>query len=321
MATPAAKKQRTSVEASAVPVAVPSYEEAAALIPIARAACKGDTSDAVMTAVLKILKVAVAEWSAVRLSELTVSELVGGLQGTVPLKCTVSSCSSPATVVFKLPPPDFGAASSAEETSLSGVAYLQFSQAGVVPTAYCMGDARLPGVQISGFVEGGNAGGSDGSAGPDFLHDDANAASFGALLGTIHAGVAVGDWYTPFKDQQQEWDIEEMTLSAEPASFAPGIQALLASAKSKGSSWADAVTAIAAMAQLLPALEGLLEPESLLGRSVFGHGDVHGRNLMHSTNARTGDLITVDLVWCPQTFQAVVRSNCCSLVLLARHSL
>eukprot|EP01052_Picozoa_sp_SAG31_P079502 SAG31_NODE_39164_length_290_cov_1.078534_1_plen_63_part_10 len=49
MTTPAAKKQRTSsIEASVAPVAVPSYDEVAALIPVARAACKGDTSDAVM---------------------------------------------------------------------------------------------------------------------------------------------------------------------------------------------------------------------------------------------------------------------------------
>ena len=70
---PPAKKPRMQVDS----VPVPSFEEAEALIPTATRACRGDTSEEVMTAVLKILKLAVPEWTNVNLSELSVEELCG----------------------------------------------------------------------------------------------------------------------------------------------------------------------------------------------------------------------------------------------------
>ena len=142
--------------------------EALALLPVARNACKGDDSKEALEAVLNICQFAIPSWAGVVLADCTTESLAGGYQGTVPLKCSAKG-ATPPSVVFKLPDDEFAGITEDEKVSLPGAAYIAFSKLGIVPTAYCMGDERLPGLQISEFVGGGNAGQISSGHGADFL--------------------------------------------------------------------------------------------------------------------------------------------------------
>ena len=77
--------------------------------------------------------------------------------------------------MFKLPEPGFLAEEQGQ--TLAGAAFNAWSDLGVVPTAFCHNESRLPGVQVSEFILGGNAGTVASGHGADFLHSEADAWS------------------------------------------------------------------------------------------------------------------------------------------------
>lgn len=277
-------------------VPVPTWKEAAELIPIASKGCKGDQSDEVIQAVMGILKRVIQGWEHVTMDSFEFCSISGGYQGTVPLKCTVTDGSQPECVVFKLPEPGFLAESEQGET-LAGAAFNAWSDLGVVPTAFCHNESRLPGVQVSEFISGGNAGKVASGHGADFWHNEEDAKAFGEMVAKIHAAKCEdADWYQPFKGQVKEWNLDagKIEMHTELSSFVPGLERILKLCDERDG-YEDVRTVANVCIELKPLAHGILDDGSLLGRTVFGHGDLHGCNTMQRKAAGTGDLVAVDL--------------------------
>eukprot|EP01047_Picozoa_sp_COSAG01_P050165 COSAG01_NODE_5041_length_4529_cov_3.719413_4_plen_343_part_00 len=282
--------------AKAEVVPVPTWEEAADLIPTASKGCKGDQSDEVIQAVMGILKRVIPGWEHVPMDRFSFESISGGYQGTVPLKCTVTDGSQPECVVFKLPEPGFLGESEEGET-LAGAAFNAWSDLGVVPTAFCHNENRLPGVQVSEFISGGNSGTVKSGHGADCWHDETDAKAFGAMCAKIHAAKYLeADWYQPYKGQVKKWDMDagKIQLHPEFSSFIPGLEGILKLCDERDGY--DDVRALTNVCiKLKPFAHSILEDGSLLGREVFGHGDLHGCNTMHRKGAGHGQLVAVDL--------------------------
>ena len=144
------------------------------------------------------------------------------------------------------------------------------------------------------FIEGGTAGTPPCSLGAAFMPNDEDASSFGRIFGQLHAAPA--EWYTPFANKPKgQW--EDFFAGIETDSEAAELRAEfgdVASMVCLFSRTAPENFRAVAM-QLSRLLHMQLEPASLLGRLVVGHGDAHGKNLMHRRSGGHGDLVLIDL--------------------------
>ena len=214
----------------------------------------------------------------------------------MPLKCTVTDGSQPECVVFKLPEPGFLAEEQGQ--TLAGAAFNAWSDLGVVPTAFCHNESRLPGVQVSEFILGGNAGTVASGHGADFLHSEADAKAFGEMVAKIHAQrYQEADWYQPFKGRIKEWDMDAGKIEIHPelSSFIPGLEGIRKLCDERGEGYEDVRAVVNVCIKLKPVAHGILDDGSLLGREVFGHGDLHGCNTMQRKAPGMGQLVAVDL--------------------------
>ena len=260
-----------------------SWEIAKYILPAAQT---GDE-----TALLLLCKLANPAWNDVAQADFKSEALGGGFSGNVPIKCTAAGKSGALALKINL---------GSEPDSLVNAAYQEFDKAGIVPKLYCLGNPSAPGLEVYDFVPGGTAAWLISKHGPEFLENEDDAVAYGQLLAKLHS--CPSEWYEQYKDHcKGQWEPffvdAETNLEAKATKEALGDYAYLAHL------WSDFITRLgpnaAAMGEgvkeLSPLLNGLLEPGSLMGRWVVGHGDAHGCNSMHKTEGGHGDLLMIDL--------------------------
>ena len=144
------------------------------------------------------------------------------------------------------------------------------------------------------FIEGGEAGTDPWPHGAGFMPNDQDASSFGRIFGQLHS--APDEWYKPFEDKPKcQW--EEHFTGIETDGEAAKLRAEFGDIASQVCLFtrrAPECFRTAAM-ETSRLLHMQLESGSLLGRLVVGHGDAHGKNLMHRHNGGHGDLVLIDL--------------------------
>ena len=111
-------------------------------------------------------------------------QLSGGFSGNVPSKCTAKGKSG--SLAFKIIPPEDDDGEEDGSDTMCSTAYRLWSTACIVPTVHLLGNPDAPGIEIYEFIEGRSAGWEATKHGPEFMHNQDDAASFGKLVGTLH---------------------------------------------------------------------------------------------------------------------------------------
>jgi len=270
-----------------------SWEVAKFLLP---AAAKGDEE-----AMMLLCKLAVPSWSDVTSKDFKMEALGGGFSGNVPIKCSAPGVEGAPTLAVKI-----NAADDDEENedgnkdSLVTAAYRRWSAAGIVPTVFCLGRPEAPGLEVYEFIEGSQASWLVVKHGPEFMENDLDAASFGKIYAELHGQDS--EWYEEYKDclkgQWEDWqkgmDTNEYATEVR-AKYGCVASMIVLFGDNHAHMGKNAAGAAKAAKELSPLLHEYLPKNSLLGRTVVGHGDAHGANIMHRRDGGHGDLVVIDL--------------------------
>ena len=190
----------------------------------------------------------------------------------------------------------------ASNDTMCGTAFRLWGSAGIVPAVHLLGNSDAPGLEIYEFIEGRGASWELAKHGAEFMHNAQDAKSFGKLVGRMHS--QPHDWYEPFKDtvkpQWETWQVgmktnqEARQMREKYGDYASMVVLFCDNFAKLGTNTA---TNCKAVKELNPLLHGFLDPKSLLGKLVVGHGDLHGGNIMHRTKGTDshGDLVAIDL--------------------------
>jgi len=274
----------TLVEGSCISV---SWEIAKYLIPHAQ---KGEAE-----AMLLLCKLANPSWALVQLGDFSTEILAGGYSANPVHKCSAAGVLGSLAIKINI-----CKTNGCDETSLVDTAYMQWNRAGIVPAVFCLGNPQAPGLEVYEFIEGSAAGTVYSKRGCEFMHNDEDATAFGALFAKVHTQPT--DWYERYRDhvkgQWQEWfaGIETNQHATEMKSRFGDYASMIVQFSDFHSGVCNSAAAVGeACKEMNQPLHEFLDPASLLGRKVVGHGDAHGCNIMHRQPDTHGDLVLIDL--------------------------